>query len=95
MARQHFDYACTAVTLQVKTGAGLLHTITISQADAAPTAGIIGVYDGVAGGLPIFVWAPTTAVFMPFTLTLDVEFLTGLYVLFVTTADVYVTVSYT
>jgi len=36
----------------------------------------------------------TTAVFYPTTVTLDVEFKTGLYVGFTTTGDVSVTVSY-
>ena len=34
----------------VRTGAGIVHTVTISQADAAPTAGDIYIRDAVAAG---------------------------------------------
>src|SRR6188472_901956 len=80
----------------VRTGAGILHTVTISQADAAPTAGDIYIRDAVAAGAGtvLFHWNLTTAVFVPFTVTLDVKFTTGLYVDFTTTADVNVVCSY-
>lgn len=79
----------------VKSGVGFLHTITISQNDAAPTAGTIDVYDGTsATGTKLFTWTLTTAVFTPFTVTLDVAFAIGCYVDFTTTADVAVFVSY-
>lgn len=80
----------------VKTGAGMVHTVTISQADAAPTAGTIQVRDATAAGAGtvIFAWELTTAVFIPFTITLDVTFATGLYIDFTTTADVNVVCSF-
>lgn len=79
----------------VKTGAGLLHTVTISCNDAAPTAGSIIIYDNTAeSGTQIFNHTFTTTPFMPFTLTFDVMVATGIYVGFTTTADVNVTVSY-
>jgi hypothetical protein len=80
----------------IKTGAGFVHTITISQQDAAPTAGTIQIRDAVAAGAGtiIFEWVLTTAVFMPFTITLDATFNTGLYVDFTTTGDVNVQGSY-
>lgn len=84
----------TADTL-VKTGAGLVHTITIAQNDAAPTAGTIDVYDNTsATGTKIFTWTLTTAVFTPFSVVPDVSVSTGIYVDFTTTADVAVFVSY-
>ena len=79
----------------VKSGPGVLHTLTFAQTDAAPTAGSIIVYDNTAeSGTKLFEWNLTTTVFMPFTVTLDVAFSIGLYVGFTTTADVAVTVSY-
>jgi hypothetical protein len=79
----------------VKSGAGMLHTITFSQADAAPTAGTITVYDSLTEtGTVLFIHTQTTAVFMPVSVTLDVPYSIGLYVGFATTADVSVTVSY-
>jgi len=80
---------------QVKASAGFVHAITISQSDAAPTAGTIDVYDNTAGsGTKIFSWNLTTAVFVPFTVILDVSCANGIYVDFTTTADVNVFVSY-
>lgn len=79
----------------VKTGEGFLHTLTFSQTDAAPTAGTITVYDNTAeSGTKLFEWNLTTAVFVPFSVTIDAIFSTGLYVGFSTTADVAVTASY-
>ena len=92
---QQFSYAQMVADLLVKTGPGFLHTITFSQADAAPTAGTIIVYDNTAeSGTIIFTSTWTIAVFYPTTVTLDVAFTAGLYVGFATTADVSVTVSY-
>lgn len=83
----------TADTL-IKTGDGFLHSLTFAQTDAAPTAGSIIVYDNTAeSGTKLFEWNLTTAVFVPFTVTLDVAFATGLYIGFTTTSDVAVTVS--
>lgn len=90
-----FTYILVAADALVKTGAGILHTLSFSQNDAAPTAGSIIVYDNTAeSGTQIFNWSLTTTVFMPFTIILDVEFATGLYVGFTTTNDVNVTVAF-
>lgn len=92
---QRFAPINVAADTLVKSGPGLLHTLTFAQTDAAPTAGSIIVYDNTAeSGAKIFEWNLTTTVFMPFTVTLDVAFSIGLYVGFTTTADVAVTVSY-
>lgn len=80
---------------QIKSGAGFLHSIQISCADAAPTAGSIDLYDNTAGsGTKIFSCAFTTTWFAPVTVTFNVPFATGLYLDFTTTADVNVSVSY-
>lgn len=79
----------------VKSGAGFLHTITFSCNDAAPTAGSVIVYDNTAeSGTQLFNHTFTTTPFAPCTVTLDVEFSTGLYIGFTTTADVNVVASY-
>lgn len=79
----------------VKTGPGVLHSITFSCNDAAPTAGSVIVYDNTAeSGTQIFNHTFTTTPFAPCTVLLDAAFITGLYVGFTTTADVNVTVTY-
>lgn len=84
----------TADTL-VKTGAGLVHTITFSCDDAAPTAGSFTLFDNTAeSGTEIFSHTFTTTPFMPFSVILDHTFTTGLYAGFTTTADVNVVISY-
>lgn len=84
----------TADTL-VKTGAGLIHTITFSCDDAAPTAGSFTLFDNTAeSGTEIFSHTFTTTPFMPFSIILDHTFATGLYAGFTTTADVNVVISY-
>lgn len=80
----------------VRTGKGFVHAITFSPNDAAPTAGTITLLDGVAAGsgTPLFTWVLPTTVYAPFTVILDVEFTTGLFLDFTTTNDVNVSVSY-
>lgn len=91
-----FSYkAVTAADAQVKAGAGYLHTVTFSCNDAAPTAGSIIIYDSLTEtGTQIFNHTFTTTPFVPFTLTFDCVFATGLFLGFTTTADVNVSVSY-
>jgi hypothetical protein len=90
-----FSFLQVTADTAVKSAPGFLHTLTFAQTDAAPTAGTIVVYDNTAeSGTKIFEWNLTTTVFMPFTVTIDASFATGLYVGFTTTADVQVTVSY-
>lgn len=79
----------------VKTGAGHLHTLTISCNDSAPLPGTIDVYDNTsAAGTKLFSFAVTATYFVPFSVTLDVTFSTGLYIDFTTTTDVNVTPSW-
>lgn len=79
----------------VKTGAGHLHTLTLTCTDATPTAGHIDVYDNTsAAGTKIASIEIAATYFLPLTLTFDVTFATGLYIDFTTTADVGVTPSY-
>lgn len=88
------SYVLTSDT-QVKGAAGFIHTVTISQNDAAPTAGTIDIYDNTsATGSKLFTWTLTTAVFNPFTVILNASCANGIYVDFTTTADVAVVVSY-
>lgn len=92
---QRYSYAyCTADTA-VKSGAGFLHTVTISPTDATATAGTIILYDNTAeSGTVMFTYYIPAAALVPVTVVLDVSFSTGLYVGFTTTADVAVTLSY-
>ncbi len=75
--------------VQLKAGAGFLHTITISQGDVAPTAGTITIYDSLTeAGAVIFQEYITTGVFSAHTVIRDCTFQTGLYVGFNGPADV-------
>lgn len=80
---------------QVKASAGLLHSVTVSCNDAAPTAGSIIIYDNMAeSGTQVFNHTFTTTPFVPFSVILDYVMTTGIYVGFTTTADVNVSLSY-
>ena len=91
-----FDWEHVTATAQIKTGAGMLHSVTINRGD--PAAGrVITIYDGVGVTANIIaIIALDTALFViPNTLVFDCGFLAGLYVAFdgaVTLADL--TVSY-
>ena len=90
-----YDYQKVTQDTLVATGKGILHTLTFSCNDAAPTAGSIVVYDNTAeSGAELFNHTFTTTPFVPFSVTLDVAYKTGLYVGFTTTADVNLTVSH-
>lgn len=90
-----YKYVKLAADGLVKSGPGVLHTLTFTCNDAAPTAGSVIVYDSLTeANTQIFNHTFTTTPFVPTTVTLDVSFDTGLYVGFTTTNDVNVTVSY-
>lgn len=93
---QRFSYSGKLTSdTAVKSGAGFVHTVTFTCNDAAPTAGSIIIYDNTAeSGTELFNHTFTTTPFVPFSVTLDHSFATGLYVGFTTTADVNVFVSY-
>lgn len=79
----------------IKTGAGMVHTVTCAS-DAAATAGTLAIRDGVAagGGSIMQQLEFVAAFFPPVTVILDQKFATGLYLDFTTTADVHCSVSY-
>ena len=92
---QRYAYSLVAANAAVKSAPGLLHSLTFSCNDAAPTAGTIDVYDNtVASGTKIFSWTLPATAFAPCSVIIDAAFATGLYVAFTTTTDVNVTVSY-
>lgn len=79
----------------IKSGSGFLHTLTFSCNDAAPTAGSIIVYDNTAeSGNILYSETFTTTAFRGYSVLLDVEFSTGLYIGFTTTADINCVASY-
>jgi len=95
MFNEAYKFVKLAADGQVKAGAGVVHTITVSCNDAAPTAGSVIVYDSLTEtGTEMFNHTFTTTPFVPFSVTLDAAFATGCYVGFTTTADVNVTVTY-
>lgn len=94
MSRTYGYQLCTTDTL-VKTGIGIVHTVTFTCNDAAPTAGSIILFDNTAeSGTQILNHTFTTTPFLPTTVTLDAAFVNGLYVGFTTTADVNCTVTF-
>ena len=78
----------------VRTGGGMLHSISIAPTTATPTAGLITVYDNTAeSGTAIFsewVFATTPG----HTIVLDCNVSTGIYVGYTTVTDVSVTVTH-
>lgn len=95
MFNEAYKYLILAADGQVKAGTGVLHSITFSCNDAAPTAGSLIVYDSLTEtGTQIFNHTFTTTPFAPCTVLLDAAFATGLYAGFTTTADVNVTFTY-
>jgi hypothetical protein len=90
-----FNSAIVAADAKIATGEGVVHTVTFSQGDAAPTAGSFTLYDNTTEtGTAIISHTFTTDVFHPTTIVLDAVFNKGLYAGFDTTADVYVTITY-
>jgi hypothetical protein len=91
---QRFTFLNVTADVLVKTGAGMLHTVTCSS-DAAATAGTIILYDNTAeSGTIIWTWTISATEVQPRTLTFDAVFSNGLYVGYTTTADVTCTVTY-
>lgn len=80
---------------QVKASPGLLHSVTFSCNDAAPTAGSIIIYDSLTEtGTQVFNHTFTTTPFVPFTIVLDYLMTIGIYVGFTTTNDVNCSLAY-
>jgi hypothetical protein len=95
MFNEAYRFIKLAADGQVKAGTGVLHSLTFSCNDAAPTAGSVIVYDSLTEtGTEIFNHTFTTTPFAPCSVLLDAAFATGCYVGFTTTADVNVTVTY-
>lgn len=84
--RNNSQYISTATTTTIKTGTGLLHTITVNGG----VAGTIIVYDNTAASGTIIASFDSTAALA--TYTFDVIFATGLTV--ITSAATKLTVSY-
>jgi len=77
------------VSHQVKGAPGILHSVTFSCDDAAPTAGTVKIFDNPAAtGTIVFNHTFKTTPFVTFTLTLDYDMLAGIYIEFTTTGDV-------
>ncbi len=81
IAQRFTTYGSNGGVNVIKTGPGFLKEITISQMDAAPTAGEITIYDDtvIYGSTNIlFKHSQTTAVFMPVTVFINAPFNNGL-----------------
>lgn len=78
----------------VRTGAGILHTISIAPTTATPTAGLISIFDNTAeSGTTIYsewMFATTPG----HTIILDCNVSTGIYVGYTTVDNVSVTVTH-
>ena len=78
----------------IKTGAGMVHTITLSS-DAAATAGTLILYDSVTEANTVILKVTFEAAYLrPVNITLDARFDAGLYAGLTTTGDVDITVTY-
>lgn len=90
-----YEYKLVAADAQIKAGQGILHSVTFTCNDAAPTAGSLIVFDSLTEtGTQILNHTFTTTPFAPCTVILDIAFSVGLYAGFTTTADVNVTFAY-
>lgn len=80
----------------ITTGAGQVHTLTFSCVDAAPSAaGLIVLYDNTsAAGTAIWSGYFGTTWFAPFTITLDADYSTGLYIDYGTANEIMITLTY-
>ncbi len=95
MVEQVFTYGRATADTQIKATAGFVHTVSVAPTGTV-TAGVLTVYDSAAeSGTVIFsVSLPITS-FSPFTIILNVNAATGIYVGFdATLANVQATVSY-
>lgn len=72
-------FSVTADTL-VKTGAGFVHTITISPITATPTAGLVTIYDNTAESGTVLYSEWVFATDVGHTITLNANLSVGLYV---------------
>lgn len=74
----------------LKTGAGILHSITCAGSDATATAGTIDIRDNTAAGSGNILWqldVQAVAYTQPMTVELDVPFAVGAFLDFTTTGD--------
>lgn len=95
MFNEAYKYLIMAGDTLVKTGTGVVHTVTFTCNDAAPTAGSFILFDSVTeANTQILNHTFTTTPFNPTTVVLDAAFAVGLYAGFTTTADVNVTITY-
>ena len=92
---QRFQGLMVATSTQILGAAGFIHTVTVMCNDSAPTAGTINVYDNPSNtGVKKLSIAITTTYFNPYTLILNEDCPNGIYVEFITTADVNVNIAY-
>lgn len=97
VVEERFSYcADKAADAACKSSAGFVHNISCAGTDAAATAGDVALRDATSAGTGTIVKqiAFAAAFQQPFTLTIDSEFATGIYLDFTTTADVACAVSY-
>lgn len=76
---RYTPFSVTADTL-IKTGAGLLHVVSISPTTATPTAGLVTIYDNTAESGTVLYSEWVFATDVGHTITIDASFGTGLYV---------------
>jgi len=90
-----FDWLHVTGTGQIKTGPGMLHTITINRPDSTAGA-IITVYDGVGvtANIIAIITMDKAAYVIPSTLQYDAGFLAGLYIVFSHEVTADITVNY-
>lgn len=78
-APQYNSVRATA-SLLAKTGAGVLHSLSVAALTATPTAGLLTIWDSLsATGTTLYTeWVPAGV--LPHTLTLDISFVTGCFI---------------
>lgn len=79
-------------TTVIRTGRGILHTITIN--DAGASSNTCTVYDGTSAAGTVIATIDTVTTLFPTTLTFDAEFATGLTVVLATGTAANITVTW-
>ena len=93
-SEQRFNNTRATADLQIKGGAGVVHTVSIAPTTASPTAGLLTIYDALTetGTILYSEWVFATT--PGHTILLDCVATVGIFVGYTTVTDVSCTVTW-